>query len=95
MFKKTDLERWPDKVLAKMRKPTLEMFKKYWQVALNISAREDPMNDPAVAHYDCWGESNLNQDYGCASIYEGMRHRVTLEPHGFNRLIELGVCPTI
>ena len=40
LFKKTDLEKWPDEVLAKMRKPTLEIFKKYWQVALNISDRE-------------------------------------------------------
>ena len=40
LFKKTDLEKWPDEVLVKMRKPTLEIFKKYWQVALNISDRE-------------------------------------------------------
>ena len=74
-------------MLAKMRKPTLEMFKKYWQVASSISGREELMNDPVSTLYDRWGR---NGSYDEAEINEGMRHRESLESHGFNRRIELG-----
>lgn len=79
-----------------MRKPTLKMFKKYWQVASGISDLKEPMNDPVNSYYDCWGESTLNEScYGFAKINEGMRHRESLQEHGFNRLIEFGCGSTI